>query len=84
MCLCIVLKTMKATCATCKGHLLRGDFHRALAGMCGLIGFTDLESRFEDIESSEEDIGKRRARSTVGTAALHLDEIVQDGEREPG
>lgn len=49
--------------------------------MWGLIGFNDLESRLEDIESSEEDIGKGRDSSPVGTAALHLDEIIQDGEQ---
>lgn len=52
--------------------------------MWALIGFNDLESRLEDIESSEEDIGKGRASSTVGTAALYLDKIIQDGERELG
>lgn len=46
----------------------------------GLIGFNHLESRLEDIESSEEDIAKERTSSTVGTAAFHLDEIIQDGK----
>lgn len=52
--------------------------------LCCLIGSNHLESRLEDIEGSEEDIAKGRASSTVGPAVFHRDEIIQDGEREPG